>query len=870
MSPTSPLAELRTVDQGLRGRPRTRRHVLRRGGVAEALDRAAGASVVVVRGPAGIGKTTAVASWLDEAPASGAWWAVRADRPVDEIWAGVAALLADPAEPTTTASPSTPDLDEVLGRSSAPVTIVLDDVDRAPGPRLADDVERLVLRHDHLHVVLISRVRTPFELAAGADLDVELVSPDVFELSRSEVAAVLTARGVCFDDASLTLVDDTLGGWAVAVQRLAHELALQPRRLWRRRDLAPLVVRLEGELTRDVTAEAEALVGAEALRAAAELPFLSPELLEAVTGDRAAAAELLDVVERSGVGGWIVVGSARRLVLAPVVRRVLLGQPVDDAQRETSRRVQVAGARQLLADGAARDALGLAAAAGDWSLLAEVLERHHAELTRDHADEVLAVLETVPEAQLRDDPWLLCLLGKLTAFRGRSWLAAAGTLAAADSAARELQKDAGPTGSLRLASVRIAALRRAGSVGRAAALARRTRESMAQLRVPRTPELARRLADAHLQIGLSFFHEGAYDEALLEFGAVGRLGEATDPVRLRALGSAALVPALDGRLGEERALVAASEADERWSDWRHTVWALPTHLAAGIAALDAGDDREARRRIRTASSLPSTVEEWPVVTYLTALGHLAEGDGVMGFSVIRDAEAAHPHGVASNHLQGLLTALKSDFLLLSKQARSALGSLRPFVDGRESVAGAHARALLFAGAAADARVVADRMVWRGRLAPRPQLELQLVRALASGRVGDLDVARTALEQAASVSAHHDLRLPWWLVPAEELRALARQAGVDLDPVLADAPRIYSSGLTVPKLTRREAVVLAQLRGVGSVDDIARTLGVSPNTVKSQVRSLYRKLGVSTRPAALRVAYEWRLLAPVAREQAATA
>ena len=868
MSPTSTLAEHRSPDQGLRGRPRTRRHVLRRDGVSEALGRAAEASVVVVRGPAGVGKTTAVAAWLDEAPVGGAWWTVRADQAVDDVWAGVARLL-DPTADDVDAAPLAA-LDEVLGGLAAPVTVVLDDVDRLDDPRLAADVERLVLRHDHLHVVLVGRVRTAFERAAGADLDVELVAPDVFELDRGEVAALLTARGVCFDDAALSLVDEALGGWAVAVQRLAHELALQPRRLWRRRDLAPLVARLEGELARDVSAEAEALVGADALRAAAELPFLSPELLEAVTGDRDAAAALLDVVERSGVGGWTVVGSTRHLVLVPVVRRILLERRVDEAQRQAARRVQVAGARQLLDDGDAREALGLAAAAHDWPLLGEVLERHHAELTRDHADEVLAVLETVPEAPLRADPWLLCLLGKLSAFRGRSWLAAAGTLAAADTAARELQKDAGPTGALRLAAVRIAALRRAGSVGRAAALARRTRESMAQLRVPRTRELARRLADAHLQIGLSLFHEGAYDEALLEFGAVGRLDDATDPVRLRALGTAALVHALDGRLGEARGLIAAAEGDERWSDWRHTVWALPAHLAAGVAALDAGDDREARRRIRTATSMPASVEEWPVVAWLTALRHLAHGDGATGFSVIRDAEAAHPQGVASNHLHGLLTALKSDFLLLSKQARSALGALRPFVDGRESVAGAHARALLFAGAAADARVVADRMVWRGRLAPRPQLELQLVRAVASGRVGDLDVARTALEQAVSVSARHDLRLPWWLVPAEELRSLARQAGVDLDPVLTDAPRIYSSGLTVPKLTRREAVVLAQLRGAGSVEDIARTLGVSHNTVKSQVRSLYRKLGVSTRPAALRVAYEWRLLAPVSREQAATA
>lgn len=55
------------------------------------------------------------------------------------------------------------------------------------------------------------------------------------------------------------------------------------------------------------------------------------------------------------------------------------------------------------------------------------------------------------------------------------------------------------------------------------------------------------------------------------------------------------------------------------------------------------------------------------------------------------------------------------------------------------------------------------------------------------------------------------------------------------------------------LTRREKVVLAHLDETTTLDDIARELFVSRNTVKSQVRSVYRKLGITTRAEARRAA-----------------
>jgi len=52
------------------------------------------------------------------------------------------------------------------------------------------------------------------------------------------------------------------------------------------------------------------------------------------------------------------------------------------------------------------------------------------------------------------------------------------------------------------------------------------------------------------------------------------------------------------------------------------------------------------------------------------------------------------------------------------------------------------------------------------------------------------------------------------------------------------------------LSERERVVLAELGRHGTLEDIARYLFVSRNTVKTQVRSIYRKIGVSTRAEAI--------------------
>jgi LuxR family maltose regulon positive regulatory protein len=129
------------------------------------------------------------------------------------------------------------------------------------------------------------------------------------------------------------------------------------------------------------------------------------------------------------------------------------------------------------------------------------------------------------------------------------------------------------------------------------------------------------------------------------------------------------------------------------------------------------------------------------------------------------------------------------------------------------------------------------------------------------------MAEAAMRRFLALVAVHEIVSPFLLVPAEHrpaLLALADRIGAHPSALarLRELPAPFRATGARVALTRREAQVLEQLRTGASQADIARALSVSTNTVKSQVRSLYRKLGASQRDEALRAAYLQGLLQSV--------
>ncbi|MGH3068479.1 MAG: response regulator transcription factor [Streptosporangiaceae bacterium] len=69
-----------------------------------------------------------------------------------------------------------------------------------------------------------------------------------------------------------------------------------------------------------------------------------------------------------------------------------------------------------------------------------------------------------------------------------------------------------------------------------------------------------------------------------------------------------------------------------------------------------------------------------------------------------------------------------------------------------------------------------------------------------------------------------------------------------------------------ELTERQVRVLRLLRGSLTLSEIATELSLSPNTIKTHTRAIYRKLGVCTREDAVTRGLDQGILKPAIRNR----
>ncbi|MBF4514074.1 hypothetical protein ITJ66_16435 [Plantibacter sp. VKM Ac-2885] len=138
---------------------------------------------------------------------------------------------------------------------------------------------------------------------------------------------------------------------------------------------------------------------------------------------------------------------------------------------------------------------------------------------------------------------------------------------------------------------------------------------------------------------------------------------------------------------------------------------------------------------------------------------------------------------------------------------------------------------------------------RHRLAP----SLLITKAAAQRLLGDITQAGDALEWAAdSVRRTNGLRE---VIEAHPSIRTELAEKVSLAHELPD--EVYSRAEVI-ELTKRQREVLGVLDQHRSIKQIAAALHVSPDTAKSHLAAVYKKLGVHSREQALRVVEDWRL------------
>jgi LuxR family maltose regulon positive regulatory protein len=132
----------------------------------------------------------------------------------------------------------------------------------------------------------------------------------------------------------------------------------------------------------------------------------------------------------------------------------------------------------------------------------------------------------------------------------------------------------------------------------------------------------------------------------------------------------------------------------------------------------------------------------------------------------------------------------------------------------------------------------------------------VVTALAAHRRGAQDEAHRLLETALAASAPQNLIRPFLLGDPDLTLLLAEHSawGTRHQDLVASAlarRSLLSDDPPVQPLTSRELEVLSHLSTTRSLPEIAAILHISRNTMKSHLKSIYRKLGVVNRRDAVR-------------------
>lgn len=363
------------------------------------------------------------------------------------------------------------------------------------------------------------------------------------------------------------------------------------------------------------------------------------------------------------------------------------------------------------------------------------------------------------------------------------------------------------------------------------------------------------LTEAHYQSGmtrlLALDLVGARESFTTSYG----LSQGSLAAADRAAEAIALVRALEGEA--EHATNWLSTLDGRTA----STAGLVARALVSIGRLDA---RDARHWLSLLSAARADDEFWAFAAHAENRYGLYWGDPVETDADLDRTWAEHGDRlVEGSTAQLLLTSDAADLAIILGQLSRAETALEKVPARSTWIAVSRARLALLAANPKHALLFILEGQARGRTERYGQLDLAVLRAateLALGRDAD---ATASLLRAIKQSEKSGVIVPFRLLPQETLEALTAlhpdAAAFVSRHELTGTSYLAPYQAVAGALSERELVVLRALDPDATVEQVAKKLFVASNTVKAQLRSIYRKLNVSTRTEALLVAAELGLL-----------
>jgi LuxR family maltose regulon positive regulatory protein len=874
MSNRSPSAE-RLVATKLRA-PATPPAIVDRPRLRTVLDDGVGdGRLTIVVGPAGSGKTVLVSAWAQRADMPVAWLALdQADATPRRFWSGAAqALRAAGLEgvPDAADVASLPgddlgaELAHALSERAQPIALVLDDfheIGRTVTPELARLLER---PPDMLRVVLVSRSDPPLRLArlrlASA---VSEIRADALACTREEAVALLRSAGVRMPDDAVTSLWHRTEGWMAALALAAISL---------RDSDAPdaLAAHVDGEdmaiseyLMTEVLSRQTPSMRTFLLRTSI-VDVLEGSLVDALTGESGGHRSLVGLA-RDGVlvtpidrrGRWFRYHALFRELLQAELRWSAL----DDVALLHRR-----AANWYAEHGDEMRAVRHAVAGQDWDLASRLAAERWVELLLSgELDALRPLLDAVPESRVAEDAALTVALAAVSV-----------EAEPPDRSARRLEiahrTTAGDTeAQVGLALVDLLHARHVGELDRAfdaaVAVLERGDAGAGVLR----PEL-RSLVLTYLGTAESWTGQVESARDHLRQALATAETARSSWLRLHALAylAGAELSCGDVRTGRRRAEQAIDLA--RAHGWmRSPPVGAAAMVAALIATLQCRFD-EAARLVEVAERSSSGIHERPIHAAI-ALPKLvplaAEGRFDDALDVVRAALVELGDWPIAPTVAMALQAWEARLLLASGD-REAARRVLDAATGPQAllVLSTRARMLIDDDDPVGARqLIAPALALDGPMYESITLDLWLVDAIAQDRLLDRDGAAISLERALDLAepgrllrpivSHGDVIVPLLrrhLTRSTNHRTLADEA---IRLIEGGSHVVEVDATLVEPLSPREREVLSFMPTIMSNAEIAAELFVSVNTVKTHMRSIYRKLGVDNRREAVARARQLKL------------
>ncbi|MHA7271108.1 helix-turn-helix transcriptional regulator [Arthrobacter sp. HLT1-20] len=836
--------------------------------VVALLEAAAAAPVCIVSGPRGCGKTVVLQQWSSETSRNIAWLTLE-DRATtaDQLFQLLHLALGTPSHAglsrrtvVDVAEDPIRQLADCL-RGSEPTTLIVDNYQPERHPGGWRELARLLALAPELSLIVATRSAVDSaQRQAWCSLDVEAIDAGCLAFSDAEAAQFHAGTAVESIGAELNQEFQGLPALHKTAQRCARR-PVPPN--------AALTKHILGQvaqiLTREGSTAAKLWLGAGTVRLLAATLLLEgfdEELARAVVPGVDVRAALL-ALEEIGVLSSAIAASGIRYSYLPLLREVYTDVLSSDI---------AACRRQVLAAATALEfsrkeyllAFNYAIANQDYETGTTILLKSGMRQLFVSSPFLLRTLQQVPSAQMVKHPLLAVTLGIIHSRDTRTRLRGLEYFGLALTDAPTYGKT-GPV-ELRLASVlaQSVALRLSGSFTLAAAVSRRGLRDLSELPLPDRDQLQVFESVALGQWGLALLHIGDFAPATKALYNAFAVSAAVGSLESMYYANSLLAYryAIDGDL---RTAAGYAESAVRLVPDLPAILGhhqAPLNLALALIALGQLHPDAAETHLAKVIREAPTSEFWGQMCIIQAHIDLLKGRAGAASGQLELALQLKLEHPALNPGDAIgLKVLQAHLLMATGKASGASAALeRASLRGSAAAEISRARLSLALGRPQD--VVESLGSGLKFTTTLQRVESQAILTVARLHLLPPDVVRADVEKLAGSLETLNNLWPLSLLPASSLRLLRETVEAQHIPFpdLAGLPTgSLPSALSMIALTPRERSILDTLARTADRAEIARLHFVSLNTVKSQLRSLYKKLGVSSREEALLVANQEKLL-----------